>query len=87
VAGQYAFGAQMPWRSSIVAGSKRCPILEATMREVEDVLAELAKSRFYGTVEVKFEAGLPVLLRKTETIKPTNERDRNNRGPNERNHD
>ena len=57
------------------------------MREVESVLTELARIGFYGTVEVKFEAGQPVLLRKTETIKPANERDRNNRGSNERNHD
>ena len=34
------------------------------------LLAELEHSRFYGSVEIKYEAGRVVLLRKTETIKP-----------------
>ena len=34
------------------------------------LLAELEQSRFYGSVEIKYEAGRVVLLRKTETIKP-----------------
>ena len=49
------------------------------MQSVERVLSELARDRFYGSVEIKFEAGKPVLLRKTETIKPT-EDCRENRG-------
>ena len=49
------------------------------MQSVERVLNELARDRFYGSVEIKFEAGKPVLLRKTETIKPA-EYCRENRG-------
>jgi len=41
------------------------------MREVTKILAELERQRFYGTLEIKFEAGRIVLLRKTETLKPT----------------
>ena len=44
------------------------------------LLAELEQSRFYGSVEIKFEAGRVVLLRKTETIKPDY---RDNRGTND----
>lgn len=40
------------------------------MNAVADVLHELEQQRFYGSVELKFEAGRVVLLRKTETIKP-----------------
>jgi len=47
-------------------------------RAVAEILTELERKRFYGTVEIKFEAGHAVLLRKTETIKPENYR--NNRG-------
>lgn len=41
---------------------------------VGEILTELERKRFYGTVEIKFEAGHAVLLRKTETIKPENYR-------------
>ena len=44
------------------------------------LLADLERERFYGSVEVKFEAGKVVLLRKTETIKPRDENCRDNRG-------
>jgi hypothetical protein len=37
---------------------------------MNELLAELACQRFYGSLEIKFEAGKVVLLRKTETIKP-----------------
>lgn len=47
------------------------------MSAVADVLRELEKGRFYGSLEMKFEAGRVVLLRKTETIKPDY---RDNRG-------
>jgi hypothetical protein len=50
------------------------------MQSVERVLSELTRDRFYGSVEIKFEAGKVVLLRKTETIKPTEEDYRNTRG-------
>lgn len=48
------------------------------MQRLDRLLADLEKQRFYGSVEVKFESGRVVLVRKTETIKPENCRD--NRG-------
>jgi hypothetical protein len=50
------------------------------MDNINELLTELARQRFYGSLEIKFEAGKVVLLRKTETIKPTVEDCRNNRG-------
>lgn len=50
------------------------------MSSVEQVVAELTQARFYGSLEIKFEAGKVVLLRKTETIRPNPEDYRNNRG-------
>ena len=43
-----------------------------------NILKELERERFYGSLEIKFEAGRVVLIRKTETIKPNDYRD--NRG-------
>ncbi len=43
-----------------------------------EILRELERNRFYGSLEIKFEAGRVVLIRKTETIKPQD--CRNNRG-------
>lgn len=43
------------------------------------LLSELERTRFYGTLEMKFEAGHVVLIRKTETLKPSCQR-RDNRG-------
>jgi hypothetical protein len=43
---------------------------------VEMVLREFTRARLYGAVEVKFEAGRVVLIRKSESIKPA---DLNNR--------
>ena len=40
------------------------------MNGVDEILQALEHSRFYGSVEIKYEAGRVVLLRKTETIKP-----------------
>ncbi len=37
---------------------------------VKQVIADLGKERFFGSLELKFEAGNVVLIRKTETIKP-----------------
>jgi hypothetical protein len=34
-----------------------------------DLIKKLMDAKFYGTVEVKFEAGNIVLVRKSETIK------------------
>lgn len=50
------------------------------MQKVIDVLHDLESRRFYGSVELKYEAGQIVLLRKTETIKPGEDNCRNNRG-------
>lgn len=52
------------------------------MNGVEQLLNQLAEDRFFGSLEIKFESGKPVLLRKTETIKSlsTSENYRDNRG-------
>jgi hypothetical protein len=47
--------------------------------QLSDVLAELRQQSFYGSLEIKLEAGEVVLLKKTETIKP---HCRDNRGQN-----
>jgi hypothetical protein len=41
------------------------------MEEVFLLLQQLARSKFYGSLVLKLEAGKVVLLRKEETIKPT----------------
>jgi hypothetical protein len=46
---------------------------------VHSLITELEADRFYGNVELRFEAGKVVLLKKTETIKPNNGY-RDNRG-------
>ena len=56
-----------------------------TMQSTIETLCELERLRFFGTLEIKFEAGRVVLLRKTETIKPTLEHYRNIRGEHDRN--
>jgi len=50
------------------------------MSSVERILRGLGEQGFFGTLEVKFEAGRIVLLRKTETLRPESDR-RDNRGP------
>jgi hypothetical protein len=50
------------------------------MQTTIETLCELERQRFFGTLEIKFEAGRVVLMRKTETIKPTLENYRNTRG-------
>jgi hypothetical protein len=47
---------------------------------VNDLLRSLEQSSFFGTVELKFESGRVVLIRKTETIKPSAQDCRDNRG-------
>ena len=49
------------------------------MNTVTEILRELEQSRFYGTLEIKFEGGSVVLVRKTQTLKPEPDH-RNNRG-------
>ena len=51
--------------------------VQPVLRGLDTVLIELERSRFFGSLEIKFEAGRVVLLRKTETIKPDH---RENRG-------
>jgi len=41
--------------------------------EVAEMLDQLQRDRFYGSLEIKFENGEAVLLRKTETILPKKE--------------
>jgi len=54
------------------------------MQSTIEPLCELERLRFFGTLEIKFEAGRVILLRKTETIKPTVEHCRNTRGDDDR---
>ena len=43
---------------------------ERVLLSIQHLIAALRDQQFFGTVEMKFEAGQIVLLRKTETIKP-----------------
>ena len=52
--------------------------MEMSERNIDQILHELEQRRFYGSLEIKFEAGRMVLIKKTETIKPNDHR--NNRG-------
>jgi hypothetical protein len=49
------------------------------MYPLESLLADLQRQRFFGSIELKLEAGHVVLIRKTETLKPTDDY-RDNRG-------
>jgi hypothetical protein len=48
--------------------------------EVNELLRDLRHAQFYGSVELKFEAGNVVLIRKTETMKANLENCRGTRG-------
>ncbi len=50
------------------------------MNAVQQLVTELERQRFYGSLEIKFEGGKVVLLRKTETIKLAGDNCRDNRG-------
>ena len=50
------------------------------MQSLAMLLDELMTDGFFGSVEIKFENGQIVLIRKTETIKPAEQASRNNRG-------
>lgn len=54
-----------------------------TNRLTAEMLSQLERTKFFGSVELKFEAGHVVLVRKTETLKPTVTNCGDNRG----NHD
>jgi hypothetical protein len=49
------------------------------MNELAQLLRQLELSRFYGSVELKYEAGRVVLIRKSETFKPSDSGYGNNR--------
>ena len=49
------------------------------MSDITQFLRELEAARFFGSVELKFEAGRVVLIRKSETFKPTEPNYGNNR--------
>ena len=36
---------------------------------ITEILCDLERTHFYGSLEIKFEAGRVVMLRKSETIK------------------
>lgn len=51
------------------------------MNELVQLLRQLEQSRFYGSLEVKFEVGVVTVIKKTESIKPGSAGgQRNNRG-------
>jgi hypothetical protein len=52
---------------------------ETALQPVGKLLADLERQRFFGSLELKLEAGRVVLIRKTETIKPSSDC-RENRG-------
>jgi len=62
--------------------AKRPPDKKGAPRvTIEKLVKELEQQRFYGVVELKFESGRVVLIRKTESIKPNDSTDyRTNRG-------
>lgn len=41
---------------------------------IEEILREIEESRFYGALEIKFEKGIPVILKKSQNIKPSTHR-------------
>jgi hypothetical protein len=45
-----------------------------------ELIRELERAQFYGSLEIKFEAGRAVLIKKTQTIKPADRNYRDNRG-------
>jgi hypothetical protein len=51
-----------------------------TQNSIGALVEQLERQGFYGSLEIKLEAGRVVLLRKTETIKPFPADNRNNRG-------
>jgi hypothetical protein len=40
------------------------------IQDISELARELERSRFYGSLELKYEDGRLVLIRKTETYKP-----------------
>ncbi len=42
---------------------------KSQMEQLNDMLKEMFQTNFYGSVEVKFEAGRVTIIRKTESVK------------------
>lgn len=53
------------------------------MAALTDLLRSLEQAKFYGSVELKYESGRLVLVRKTETLKISEPTCRENRGADE----
>ena len=56
------------------------------MTTLNELLRNLEQAKFFGSVELKYEAGRLVLIRKTETLKPpfgVGDDCRNSRGNND----
>jgi len=41
------------------------------MNEVIELIGQLARERFYGALTLKFEAGQLTIIKKEQTLKPT----------------
>ena len=48
---------------------KQEQVTKPQITKVYDILRAISESNFYGSLEVKFEAGKVTLIRKTESIK------------------
>jgi hypothetical protein len=57
---------------------------ESQTYQLDCLLADLQRQRFFGSIELKLEAGQVVLIRKTETLKPAHDHRDNRRTGNER---
>lgn len=53
-----------------MVAQRSCGTISDVDPSVEIVLREFHRDKLYGSVEVKFEAGSVVLIRRTESIKP-----------------
>ncbi|MGE4466051.1 hypothetical protein [Sphaerochaeta sp.] len=42
---------------------------KSQMEQLNEMLKEMFQTNFYGSVEVKFEAGRVTIIRKTESVK------------------
>jgi hypothetical protein len=61
-----ATGSELLWQEAMTLIAKG----ETNGDSVSTILAELTRMRFFGSLELKLEAGRVVLIRKTETLKP-----------------
>jgi len=53
------------------------------MNDLQQMLSDIERTKFYGSIEVKFEAGKAVLIKRSETFKPTSNSYGYNRGNHE----